>query len=101
MQSPQSLLARYAFQILEQLALDLPLRACPDMVNGFDQQIDQAIRYRAALHISECCEPSQPLGFGVSPHFKRCLDCNPLPIALQLLGRRVIEAIRRQFESTD
>jgi hypothetical protein len=37
----KSLLARYAFEILEQLTLDFALHACADLVNGFDQQLDQ------------------------------------------------------------
>jgi hypothetical protein len=63
----QSLLARYTFEILEQLTLDFALRACADVVNGFNQQLDQAVGYRATPHISECREPSQPQGFRMSP----------------------------------
>jgi hypothetical protein len=37
----------------------------------------------------------------MSPQFERRLDCNPLPIALQLLSGGVIKEIRRQLESTD
>jgi hypothetical protein len=36
----QSLLARYTFEIIEQLTLDFALGACADVVNGFDQQLD-------------------------------------------------------------
>ena len=37
----------------------------------------------------------------MSAQFKGCLDCDTLPITLQLLSGRVIEEIWRQLELSD
>jgi hypothetical protein len=60
----QVLFARDALEVLEQLALDLALGACPDRVDGLDQQIDEVIGQRAHAQMHERGEPGQPGGSG-------------------------------------
>src|ERR1700737_3882383 len=53
----KSLLARFAFEILEQLTLAFALRAGADLGDDFDQQPGQSVRFRASPHISKSREP--------------------------------------------
>src|SRR5258707_15729101 len=53
----QSLLALYAFEILEQLTLVFVVRPCAHLVKDFDQPLDPSVRYRASPQISKTRNP--------------------------------------------
>jgi hypothetical protein len=70
-------------------------------VDGFDQQVDQAVGERPATQMRERRESGHPQWFGMSAQFIRRFDREPLAIALDLVRPCPVEEIGRQFQFAD
>jgi hypothetical protein len=95
------LLARHAFQVVEQLAVHPAFGTRADMVDGLDQEIDQAIRQLALAKMHKGREPGEPSRFGVSAQLIGSLDLDAPPIPFQFVGKHLVEQIRGQPDAAD
>ena len=85
------LLAGHAFQVVEQLAVHPAFGTRADMVNGLDQEVDQAIRQLALAKMHEGREPGEPDRFRMSAQLIGGLDRNAPSIPFQFVGKHLAE----------
>jgi hypothetical protein len=97
----QVLFARDALQIVEQFAVNPVLSTCADVVNGFDEQIDQVIGQRPTAQMHEDRKPGEPGRLRMATEFVRGLGGNTPPIPLELMGKRAVEQTGRQLDLAD
>jgi hypothetical protein len=79
------LLAGDALELIEQLPLHLALGMSRDAMDGFDQQIDQAIGERTAAQVCEGGKGGQPQRLGMPAQLVWRLDRDPLAKTLNLM----------------
>jgi hypothetical protein len=94
----QVLLAADTFQIVKQFALDPMLGTCADVVDGFDEQINQVIGQRPAAQMHEGREPGEPGRLRMPAELVGGLDGDTPPIPIELMGKHAVEQPRRQLD---
>jgi len=97
----QVLLARDAFEIVEQLAIDPVLGPCAAMVDGFNKQIDQAIGQRPAAQMHEDRKPGELGRLRMPAELVGGLSGDTPPIPIELMGEYAIEQAGRQLDLAD
>jgi hypothetical protein len=71
------------------------------MVNGLDQEVDQAIRQLALAKMYEGREPGEPRRFRMSAQLIGGLDRDAPSIPFQLVGKHLVEQIGGQSDPAD
>ena len=94
----QAVLAGHPLQVLEQFAFDPPFGPGTDAMDSVQKQVDQRVCEFALAEVTEDGQQRQPQWRRVTPQFIGCFDGQPLPVALEDLGRDALEQLGRQAE---
>ena len=94
----QVLFARDALQIVEQFAVNPVLGTCADVVDGFDEQIDEVIGQCPAAQMHEGREPGKPGRLRMPAEFVRGLGRDTTPTPFELMGEHAIKQTGRQLD---
>ena len=95
------LLARDALQIVEQFAVNPVLGTCADVVDGFDEQIDQVIGQRPAVQMHEGRKPGEPGRLRMPAELVGGLGGDAPPIPIEFMRKHTVEQTGWQFDLAD
>ena len=92
------LLAGDTLEVVEQFALDLPLGARADVMDGLDEQIDQVIGQCPAAQMHESRKPGEPGRLRMAAQFVGGLGRDTPSIPFKLMGKHAVEQPWRQLD---